>query len=67
MARHPHIEVYEWDVRSDDPADRRFGWRLVRGNGRVTSGPEQGFTRRSSAKRSAVREHPGVEVRNLYK
>lgn len=37
---------------------RRWRWRRVAENGRIIAGPEQGYTRCWSAKRSAVKNFP---------
>lgn len=44
---------------------RRWRWRRVAGNGRIIAGPQQGYTRRWSAKRAALRNYPTDEIRVL--
>ena len=48
-----HLEVYR-----QRGSLRRYRWRRVAGNNRITEGPQQGFTTKWSAKRSAKRSHP---------
>lgn len=43
----------------------RWRWRRRAGNHRIVEGPQQGFTRRASAVRSARQAHPDEVVRVL--
>jgi uncharacterized protein YegP (UPF0339 family) len=49
-----HLEVY----RQSGGGIRRWRWRRVAENGKIVANPGQGFTRRWSAKRSAVKNFP---------
>lgn len=57
MTRQAFIEVYE-------DSGGQFRWRKVAANGKRTSNPGEGYSRRWNAKRAARREHPGVEIRD---
>ena len=38
---------------------RRWRWRRIAGNGRITETPGQGYVSKWNAKRSARKAHPG--------
>ena len=57
MAEH-YIEVYR-----ERGVFRRWRWRRKAGNHRIVETAGQGFTRKSSAVRSAQDAHPGEEIR----
>jgi uncharacterized protein YegP (UPF0339 family) len=59
MADH-YLEVYR-----DKGLLRRWRWRRKAGNHHIVEIPGQGFTRKSSAVRSARDAHPGDEIRVL--
>jgi aminoglycoside phosphotransferase (APT) family kinase protein len=50
------VEVYR------DRSGVKWRWRRIARNGQKTAGPQQGFTRRWSAERSAKRQNPGWSV-----
>lgn len=50
----PYLEVY----KQDRLMLKRWSWRRVANNGKVIADPGQGFTRRWSAKRSAMSNFP---------
>lgn len=44
---------------------KRWSWHRKAANHRIVESPNQGFTRRASAVRSATDAHPGEDIRVL--
>lgn len=42
---------------------KRWSWRRIAGNNRITETPAQGYVSRYNAKRSARKAHPDDEIR----
>lgn len=62
MSRPGKVEVYpERESRSARP-NGRWRWRAKARNGQVVDGPQQGFSRKWNAKRSARSQKPGWPI-----
>lgn len=56
MIKQKHIEIYRGKGKHP------WRYRMVAANGEIIAQSE-GYTRRSSARRGALRDHPGIPVR----